>query len=296
MNAKKLNIVIYSNCAGNVIKTMFKNHTFTKDKFNISYFTNYENLDKTKIENNHKLLLENCDIFIYQPMNKNNNYSEYNINNIKEIFKKECKIIRVNYYRTRAFWYECNYIPYNSCGKYSFHTHIGLYKDFVNLKNINSKEDIVNFTNNIKIDNETIIKFCESEIEKIKILDDKSDVKMYDFFKLNYKDHLLFYDCFHPTNIFFYEIFRQLVKQICNYQLPEKDYDFLNNKNINDTEMTNWTVPILPLIKQILNLKYKDIIPCFHPQCHPKKLNMDVYDNYYIRLSPINLKKYLKNV
>jgi len=42
------NIVVYSNCAGNVIKTMFENHSFTKDKCNVSFFSNYENLDKIK--------------------------------------------------------------------------------------------------------------------------------------------------------------------------------------------------------------------------------------------------------
>lgn len=43
----------------------------------------------------------------------------------------------------------------------------------------------------------------------------------------------------------------------------------------------------------MLKLNYEDIIPCFHPRCHPKRLYMNTYDNYYIRLSPNNLKKYL---
>jgi hypothetical protein len=103
----------------------------------------------------------------------------------------------------------------------------------------------------------------------------------------------LFFDPFHPTNIFFYEIFRQLVKLILNYQLPETDLDFLNEPTIKEIEMTNWTIPILPLIKTILNLNYEDIIPCFHPQSHPKRLYMNTYDNYYIRLSHTNFKKYL---
>ena len=78
------NIVVYSNCAGNVIKTMFENHSFTKDKCNVSFFSNYENLHKNNINNNHKQLLNDCDIFIYQPMNKNYDYSEYNIDNVRK--------------------------------------------------------------------------------------------------------------------------------------------------------------------------------------------------------------------
>jgi len=288
-----MNIVLYTNCAGNVIRTMFQNHPFTKGKCNVSYFWNYENLHKTNIDNNHKQLLNKCDIFIYQPMNKNYDYSEYNIDNIRKYLKNECKIIRVNYYRTRAFWYECTYIPYINYRNYSFHTINGIFKDFINIKNKSDKKEVINFINNIQIDEKDLIKFFESELEKIKILDEKSDVKMYNFFKLNYNNNLLFFDPFHPTNIFFYEIFRQLVKQILNHELPSKDLDFLNEPKIKDIEMTHWTIPILPLIKTILKLNYEDIIPCFHPASHPKRLYMNTYDNYYIRLSPNNFKNYL---
>lgn len=288
-----MNIVLYSNCAGNVIRTMFQNHPFTKCKFNISYFSNYENLYKTNIDNNHKQLLNKCDIFIYQPMNKNYDYSEYNIDNIRKYLKNECKIMKVNYYRTRAFWYESTYIPYIRYGKYSFHTTNGIFKDCINIKNKSDKKEVINFINNIQIDEKDLFKFFESELEKIKVLDEKSDVKMYNFFKLNYNNNLLFFDPFHPTNIFFYEIFRQLVKQILNHELPVKDLDFLNEPKIKDIEMTHWTIPILPSIKTILKLNYEDIIPCFHPDCHPKRLYMNTYDNYYIRLSPNNFKNYL---
>ena len=290
-----MNIVLYSNCAGIVIRTMFQNHPFTKGKFNISYFSNYENLHKTNIDNNHKQLLNKCDIFIYQPMNKNYDYSEYNIDNIRKYLKNECKIMKVNYYRTRAFWYENTYIPYIQYGKYSFHTTNGIFKDCINIKNKSDKKEVINFINNVQIDEKDLFKFFESELEKIKILDEKSDVKMYNFFKLNYNNNLLFFDPFHPTNIFFYEIFRQLVKQIHNHELPEKDLDFLNDPKIKDIERTEWTIPILPLIKTMLKLNYEDIIPCFHPVQggHPKKLYMNTYDNYYIRLSPNNFKNYL---
>lgn len=288
-----MNILIYSNCAGDVITSMFENHPLTKDKYKISFFHNYENLHKNNLEHEHKKLLNECDIFIYQPMNKNYDYSEYDIGSIQKYLKNECKILRVNYYRTRAFWYNSTYIPYNRYGNYSFHTNYGIHNDFINLKNKNDKKEIVEFINNIQIDKEEIINFFDNEVEKFKILDEKSDVKMYNFFKLNYNNNLLFFDPFHPTNIFFYEIFRQLIKLILNYELPEKDLDFLNEPKMKDVEMTNWTLPILPLIKTVLKLNYEDIIPCFHKQTHPKRLYMNTYDNYYIRLSPNNFKNYL---
>jgi len=228
-------------------------------------------------------------------MNKNYDYSEYDIKYVQKNLKKECIVIRVNYYRFKGFWYECSYIPYNNYFDYSFHTINGLYKEMSNLLNedILNKDKVVNFINNIKIDRNILIDFFNSEMEKIKILDERSDVKMYDFFKLNYKKKLLFFDCFHPTNIYFYEIFRQLVKQICNYDLPNEDIDFLNNEQIDKIELTHWTTHILPCVKQILDLQFSDIVGCFHPKYHPKRLHMNVYDNYYIRLSPINFEKYL---
>jgi len=70
-------------------------------------------------------------------------------------------------------------------------------------KNKNDKTEIIKFINKIQIDKKELINFFEREVEKIKILDEKSDVKMYRFFKLNYNDNLLFFDPFHPTNVFF---------------------------------------------------------------------------------------------
>ena len=50
-----MNIVFYSNCFGDVIKTMFENRSFTKDKCNCSVFYNYENIHrKNNIDHYHK--------------------------------------------------------------------------------------------------------------------------------------------------------------------------------------------------------------------------------------------------
>jgi hypothetical protein len=72
------NIVIFSNCAGNIIKNMFEKHIFTKDKYFINYIINYENLNKKTIDNIHLDYLNNCDIFLYQPLNQDYEESEYN--------------------------------------------------------------------------------------------------------------------------------------------------------------------------------------------------------------------------
>ena len=111
---------------------------------------------------------------------------------------------------------------------------------------------------------------------------------MYDYFINNYKDKLLFHDPFHPSNIFFYEIFRQLVQQICNYELMSEDEEFI--KASANIEMHNWAMPILPIIKTHLELKLPDVVKTFAPE---KAVKMDIYDYYYIRLTPKNLIDYI---
>lgn len=283
---------MYSNCHGPIIKKMFMKHNFTKNKFNINIIRNYDNLNKSKIDSGHISLLKNCDIFIYQPFNKYYNHSEYDISGVKKYLKKECIIKRVNYYRCNGFWYNHDYVPYKEAFGYSFHAiDKGIYKEIEKLTNKTNKEDITNFIDNVNIDKDKIKEFFNSEMERLKIFDERSDVKMYDFFKSNYQKKRLFFDRFHPTNTFFYEIFRQLVKQICNYELSNEDDNFIKNEI--GLGLTHFTVPIIPFIKKTLDIKFSNNIYVFHPEVHPKQLYMNVYDYYYIRLSPDNFKKYL---
>lgn len=293
---KKINIVIYTNCGGRPIRDMFSNHAFTKTKTNVSFFQNWENLHKKKIENDHKVLLNNCDIFIYQPMNKNYDYSEYDIQHIQKHLKSKCKIIRVNYYRTKAFWYQNDFIPYLKYKEiYTFNPHLGIHNDFSAINNSRSEEEIVNCVNNIEINERDFFNFFNKEVERMKVLDQKSDVKMYNFFMSNYKKKLLFFDRFHPTNIFIYEIFRQLVGMIFNHELLQNDDAFLNSKEIKTAGICAWSTPILPSIKKILKLEHKeDLLPCFNKTCgHNTTLHIGIYDYHYIRLSPDNFEEYL---
>ena len=290
-----LNVLIYSNCAGVVIQTMLETHPLTKDRFHVLVVFNYENLNKIEIREEHKTVLRNCDIFIYQPMNQSYDNSGYSISSMMSYFKKDCRILRMNYYRTRAFWYEGTCIPYTNFGNYYFHETCGIHKDFAQIANRPStREEVVEFTNQIQLDSEKVRQFFESEADKIKHLDEKSDVKMYDFFRQNYKHRILFFDCFHPSNIFMYEIFRQLVFLLLGVSLPETDAEFLNLDAIKSNEMTLWTVPILPGIKKILELNYDDVVPCFYPQHGITRVYMNAYDNYYIRLCEDNFQKYLE--
>jgi len=290
------NIVIFSNCAGNIITNMFYKHSFTKDKYSIHYITNYENLDKQKMDDTHISLLGNCDIFMYQPLNQHYTDSEYDITNIKKYLRDNIVILKINYYRFRGFWYNSEYKPYHTYNKYMFNNmnYYGIHDSFINFNTIN-KNEIVDKINNIQIPKDEFLLFFDNELKKFKIIDDNSDVTMFDYFINNYKTKHLFHDPFHPTNLFFYEIFRQIIIKLDNYELKNEDYEFISS--LNDLEMTHFASPILPVVKNILDIKLGEYVYIFYPpDIGDKKLYMDIYDYYYIRLSQQNFKEYLDNL
>jgi hypothetical protein len=275
---------------------MFEIHSFTKNKYFIHYITNYENLNKNKIDDSHISLLSNCDIFMYQPLNQEYIESEYDITNITKYLNDNTIILKINYYRFRGFWYNSEYKPYTNYNNYKFlnMNYYGIHDSFINF-NTTNKNDIIDKINNIKISRDELLLFFDNELTKFKIIDDNSDVDMFNYFINNYQTKKLFHDPFHPTNLFFYEMFRQIIIKLDNCELKYEDYNFINL--FTNIAMTHWALPILPIVKNILGLKMNDNIFIFHPPDNgDMKLYMDIYDYYYIRLSHDNFKNYLANL
>ena len=54
----------------------------------------------------------------------------------------------------------------------------GIYKEIEKLTNKTNKEDITNFIDNVNIDKDKIKEFFNSEMERLKIFDERSDVKI----------------------------------------------------------------------------------------------------------------------
>jgi hypothetical protein len=286
-------IVIFSNCAGEILKYMFETHNFTKDKFSIHYIVNYENLDK-KLNTDHINLLNKCDIFIYQPFNRDYSDSEYDVTNLTKHLRPCTIMLKVNYYRFKGFWYDSEYKPYNKYNNYQFLNRdtYGIHNSFINFHG--NKNDIIDKINNIWIEKNELVSYFDNELEKFKKIDDNSDVNMFDYFINNYKIKRLFHDPFHPTNLFFYEIFRQIIVKLLDNELKYEDNDFI--ASLDCTEMTHWALPILPIVRTHLELELPDTIWIFSPPYYgDKKYCMDIYDYYYVRLSPENFKKYQDN-
>jgi len=284
------NIVIFSNCAGHIIANMFDQHEYTKNKYSIVHITNYTYLNHVTIDQSHVALLNNCDIFMYQPLNQEYTESEYNIENIKTFLNHHTIVLKINYYRFRGFWYNSECKPYTTYENYHFHTgnYYGIHDSFANFNSIDIN-DVIDKIDNVNVSKDNLLLFFDTEVEKFKRIDDKSDVNMVEYFIDNYKTKRLFHDPFHPTNLFFYEMFRQIVLKLTNHALKYEDYEFINT--LDHMELAHWALPILPIVKTHLELELNDNICVFFPA--DKRLHMNVYDYYYIRLSHANFQNYL---
>ena len=108
---------------------------------------------------------------------------------------------------------------------------------------------------NLNISKNELLLFFNTEVEKFKKIDDNSDIDMFEYFLDNYKTKHLFHDPFHPTNLFFYEMFRQIIIKLTNNELKYEDYEFINL--LDHTEMTHWALPILPVSYTHLTLPTK---------------------------------------
>lgn len=132
----------------------------------------YDNDDLEKIKN--------ADILIVQNV-KNLREKEFiGLDHIKTIKKPESIIIKIPHY-----------------------TFIGYFLSFNNNENI----DINTYGSR-----EEIIKNFEDSLEKIKILDEISDIKCYNFIKENFKKYRLFHSKIYPT----YHFFHYIAQEICN--------------------------------------------------------------------------------
>lgn len=142
----------------------------------------YDNEDLEKIKSADILILQNV---------KNLRGKEFiGIDHIKTLIKPECKFIKIPHYTFMGYFLEFDY------------------NETINISNYGIKEEI--------------IKNLEKSLEKIKNLDEISDIKCYDFIKDNYQKMRLFHAKIYPT----YHLFHFMAQEICkilSYPLTEKN-------------------------------------------------------------------------
>lgn len=286
-----INILLYTNCHGHIIEQFFKLDNLHKS-YNINYIANFPISDNDNFKFNKEQLdiIKNTDIFIYNPM-KNVYKSEKYINNVIKLLKKNCKLIKLSYYRFEGYYYNRDIVPYSSYNNLDFpkFKSSGLYNDTTLNYNMNIK-NIKNYVDNIKIDFSKFNIHWSKCLIDFKKLDDESDIKIYDFFINNHCKYKLFHDFAHPTKYLLYYIYIKLTKLILNKEI------IYNINNINNLVINNynlymqWSTPILDQIYNHLNLKFNQY-PIYIFKTSLKISNIYIY--YWLRLNKDNLVKFL---
>jgi hypothetical protein len=302
-------ILIYANCQGYLLSKFFETYNkLCNNKFIIHYYSNYSDIKIEKI-NIFNDLLKKCDIFIYQ-YNKGNTNIKYDINELKDT----CIKIRLVWWIFNGFWPDSTYnsykqIIYNNI-KYNFleidwnNTILklyGIHNSFINF--YGNYNQVKNKIDNLHIDKNNILNFFNNECNNLKNIDCNSDIKMYDFFINNYKNNELFHCPIHPTNNFFYELFKKILVFLKKYDisLDIELLDKLDLNNLLEYSLISYTKPILPVVKNVLNINYNnnnlnnnhDTFRIFKSYLQNITINLNIYEYYFIRLSPTHFKIFM---
>lgn len=235
MNIKK-NLLVFTNCHGEKYLEILKRDTNIYDLFNIEYYISYQSLDKF---DNLKSKFENADILI---INRIKSYNNFTIENLKKNLKKDCLLIVIPFARFNGYWItekfkKLKYFKSNSVENFSD----------IELKDINSYLDE-------NLNNDLFINHYNKCLEKLKDIDNYSDIKFYDFFIKNHLKYPFFRDYAHPTANFIKFISNGIIKLISN----KFDLKFTEKELIlkSDTIEYGHFKPIQSNVKKILNIEY----------------------------------------
>lgn len=217
---KKKNITFVFDCHGKEItKYLLMNNDFTKI-YTISFVDiNYYVVKNKEAKNYHKNDLQkikNADILILQIIEKDRGFLN-NFQTIK-INKKVCKVIKIPHYRSSIYHYKLFNIN-DKFIKYKLVEENFIKKnDLLNKNNdkflIQKIENKIKEMNNYKYDINDMNKFIQNCIKEFEKIDNLSDIKMYDFFILTYKNIRLFKGRSYPTSYFFFILTNKLLNYL----------------------------------------------------------------------------------
>jgi len=230
-----MNLLIFSNCYATQIKYYLESLSSFRKKFkSIDIISTYMNLNDLSILNN----FSTCDYLICNNIKK---YKHFTPQNLKKKVKASCKIIVLEFFRFHGF-YPIKHIPQENNDLWII--------DESFLKTSNYNEYI-----NYKLQADTIKTHFDSSLKELKILSENSDIKIYDFFVLNYKTKLLYRDHYHMSHIFLLYIIKQLLI-LLNIPVESNIVD-----NIPEYYTRGFKFrykPILNCIKNVLGLTFED--------------------------------------
>jgi hypothetical protein len=213
------------NCHGGQIRKQLEHLPFLFDEIIIYNYLLEGYIKNTQLyyDNNDLEKIKNADILIVQNVKNLRGKEFIGLDHIKTIVKPESIIIKIPHY-----------------------TFIGYFLSFNNNENIEA---------NTYGSEYEIKRNFEDSLEKIKILDEISDIKCYDFIKDNFKKYRLFHSKIYPT----YHLFHFIAQEICkilrfNSKINKKYSNYANPNN----------QIIFPNVKKYLELEFNIIDFCYN--------------------------------
>ena len=212
-------------------------------------------------------LFENCDIFIYQPID--DRYNIYSSNNLLKYLNNDCIKIGIPYIYMDSFFPLIKKLNFHGIdgGIIQNENNILNKNIILNLKKKYTNEEIIILYNNNNIDFNFKERFDEN-INRMKEKEKICNIKVVDFILDNYCNNLLFTMHHHPTKIIFDYIALQIYKLLninnninenkwngilsseeypySRYSINYYNFKWISNEDINTNDY------YLNLIKEIL--------------------------------------------
>ncbi|HVN95217.1 MAG TPA: WcbI family polysaccharide biosynthesis putative acetyltransferase [Syntrophorhabdaceae bacterium] len=179
------------NCHGAAIRHYLAGIPEVANRYDIKSDVNYENLDNPVMLSR----IADADVLI---MNNIKNYPLLSPDNLVKHIKPECKVIKIEYFRFDGFW------PLQKCFTNDF------FYMFDESYSANTYTEYISHP----MDARLIRDHFQRSLEKLKSLDQESDIKIYDFFMQNYKRIELFRDYRHPSAFLFAYMVSEILKLI----------------------------------------------------------------------------------
>ena len=181
-------IVILMNCLGYEIENYFKNIPEIKNFYEVIMITSYLNLDNINIDKH----IKECDILI---TNNIKNYPLMSYENLCKLIKPTSKIVKIEFIRFNGYFP----LPHR------YHA------NFLEVYDASTDTSDFEYYKNFYVSKEEIILNFEMALNKLKKLDEQSDIKFFDFFINNHKNVLLFRDNMHITHTYIKHIVKELL-------------------------------------------------------------------------------------
>lgn len=237
-NKKELNMVVFSNCHGEKYINIFKRDTNIEYVFNIDYIVSYQQLDNF---NSYKQVFSNADILIINNIKK---YEDYTIKNLKKLLKSSAQLIVIPFIRFEGYWTPEPYKKMEFIGENT----VSYFPDI-------EKKDIENYIT-CGEDDSIITNHFEKSLEKLKQIENESDIKFFDFFVQNHAKIPFFRDNYHPTMNMLEYVAKEILTKIKSRFEEKINYTENNNKLDEEPREYGHYKPIKDYVAKILGLKF----------------------------------------